>query len=260
MPGWAAASVPYFIYVAAMALIVRDLPLRARGRAVLVAGLGLAVTALASGFDAFWLRFFVLPPVVLLISYWCCGFLWVGPMFRAERLLADSDAVLGVRAIAARMPAIAIGILEVAYAGVYPLIPIAFGLHVWFSASPDADRFWTVVLVTDFICFGMLPWIQTRPPRALEGAHPWQSPLRSFNVKLLGATSIGVNTVPSGHAAEAFAAALLVSDAPWPMAAAMWIAALAVSAGAVFGRYHYAVDAIAGWIVAIAVWWLFQPK
>ena len=40
-------------------------------------------------------------------------------------------------------------ILEFAYAGVYPLIPIALALHLAYSPAPDADRFWTVVLVTD---------------------------------------------------------------------------------------------------------------
>jgi hypothetical protein len=34
----------------------------------------------------------------------------------------------------------------------------------------------------------------------------------------------------------------------------MFAAALAVSAGAVLGRYHYAADAIAGWAVALAVY------
>lgn len=34
----------------------------------------------------------------------------------------------------------------------------------------------------------------------------------------------------------------------------MLFAALAVSAGAVFGRYHYATDALTGWIVAASVW------
>jgi hypothetical protein len=28
----------------------------------------------------------------------------------------------------------------------------------------------------------------------------------------------------------------------------------AAAAGAVFGRYHYAADAIAGWAVALVVW------
>jgi hypothetical protein len=36
----------------------------------------------------------------------------------------------------------------------------------------------------------------------------------------------------------------------------MFLIAAAISAGAVFGRYHYAVDAFAGWAVAVVVWLL----
>jgi hypothetical protein len=36
--------------------------------------------------------------------------------------------------------------------------------------------------------------------------------------------------------------------------ACMFVSAAAISAGAVFGRYHYAADALAGWAVAILVW------
>ncbi len=36
----------------------------------------------------------------------------------------------------------------------------------------------------------------------------------------------------------------------------MMLAALAVAGGAVLGRYHYAIDAFAGWFVALAVWLL----
>lgn len=256
MPGWAAAGVPNFVYIATMAVLSRGLSRRARAAAIGVSATGGLAIALAAATDAFWLRQIILPPAVLLIAYWCSGLLWVAPMAGIERVLVESDRALGIQAASARMPRLVIEVLELAYAGVYPLIPIAFAIHLWFTVSPDADRFWTVILVTDFICFGMLPWIQTRPPRALEPSPPWHSPLRSFNVTLLGTASIGVNTVPSGHAAEAMAAALLVSDAPWPIAAWMWFNALAISAGAVFGRYHYAVDAAAGWIVAIAVWLL----
>jgi len=34
----------------------------------------------------------------------------------------------------------------------------------------------------------------------------------------------------------------------------MFVSALAISAGAVLGRYHYALDALAGWLVAVVVW------
>ena len=63
-----------------------------------------------------------------------------------------------------------------------------------------------------------------------------------------------MNTFPSGHAAEALAAALLVLDAPLPWVVWMFVNAAAVSAGAVFGRYHFALDAIVGWAVAGVVW------
>ena len=111
------------------------------------------------------------------------------------------------------------------------------------------------MLITDFVCFGVLPWVQTRPPRALEAGDPWPSSFRAFNLRLLGATSIQVNTFPSGHAAEALAAALLVLGAPPGVVVMMFAAALAVSAGAVLGRYHYLADALAGWAVAVAVFW-----
>jgi membrane-associated phospholipid phosphatase len=66
-----------------------------------------------------------------------------------------------------------------------------------------------------------------------------------------------MNTVPSGHAAEALAAALLVLAAPPVLVAAMFAAAAAISVGAVLGRYHYAIDIIAGWVTALGVWiWL----
>jgi membrane-associated phospholipid phosphatase len=196
----------------------------------------------------------LLPPLLLLLAYWTSGLLFTAPMPRAEQALRQIDHVLRVRAISSGMPRGIAELLEFSYAAVYALIPIALALQLQFTAPPDPDRFWTVILVTDYVCFAVLPWIQTRPPRALEPGDPWRSSLRALNLRVLGAASIRVNTFPSGHAAEALAAALLVSNAPFPVVAWRLFNALAVSAGAVFGRYHYATDAIAGWLVALTVW------
>ena len=258
MPFWTAASATYFTYVALVAWALPGVPARARVRATLVCMGGLLV-ALAGALAApFWLRLVVLPPVALLVAYWASGLLWVGPMPRAEALLGRADAAMRIRWIAAATPRPIIELLEFSYAGVYPLIPIALALHMLYGPSPDADRFWSVILVTDFVCFGMLPWIQTRPPRMLEQGPPWRSGFRAFNIRMLGEASIGVNTVPSGHAAEALAGALLLADAPWPIAAWMWFNALCISSAAVLGRYHFALDAIAGWLVALLVWVALQ--
>jgi membrane-associated phospholipid phosphatase len=137
------------------------------------------------------------------------------------------------------------------------VIPVALAIYVLYTPEPDPSRFWSVMLITDYVCFATLPWIQTRPPRANEESDPWRSSVRRFNLKLLGETGIGVNTFPSGHAAEALAAALMVVGAPVPFVLWMFVSALAISAGAVFGRYHYAADAVAGWLVALGVWSLF---
>lgn len=254
MPGWAVASLPFFIYTAIMAVALRGLSARARTRVFASAAVGLVVAAWGAWTDTGWVRAVAAPPLVLLIAYWGSGFLWVAPMRRCEALLMQADALLRVHRIAARMPRVLAELLEIAYVGVYPLIPVSLALHLWYAPRADADRFWTVILVTDFVCFAMLPWIETRPPRALEPEAPWRSRVRAFNVRLLGETSIGVNTVPSGHAAEAVACALLLCGTPAAVQAPVWLAALAVSAGAVLGRYHFAIDAIAGWAVALVVW------
>ena len=254
MPIWSLASLPYFGYILLLAWVTVDLPIAARRRAAGSAVLGLVLAIGAGLTSTFWLRGLLLPPLVLLIAYRASGFLWRGPMFGVETALADADRALGVSAISRRMPRAIAEFLELAYGGIYPLIPIALVLHLAFSENPDADHFWTVVLVTDYVCFGMLPLIQTRPPRALESGAPWHARLRVLNLNILNRASIGMNTVPSGHAAEALAAALLVLDTPPAIVAWMFFNAAAISAGAVFGRYHYAIDAIAGWVVAAGVW------
>jgi len=252
---WETASLVFFVYVAAAA-VAPGRP-RVRRLAPLLAGttagfLFVLVVSRAPYLPA--LHDWIAPPIALLLGYWTSGLLFDAPRPHQERLLIAIDDRLAVLDIARRLPKVAAALLEIAYAGVYPIIPIALVLHLWLVPAADPEHFWTVILLTDYICFAFLAWVQTRPPRALEAADPWLSPIRRFNLRLLGAASIQANTFPSGHAAEALAAALLVIGAPVPLVAAMFSAALAISAGAVFGRYHYAADALAGWAVALAVW------
>jgi hypothetical protein len=250
---WQTGTAVFLGYIAAVALLPRGLAGRRKAQALAGVVLGAALLAVSVRLPAAdmanrWL----LPPALLLIGYWTSGRLFVAPMPRAERALAALDDTLGIQAMAARCPRLLVELLEFAYAGVYLLVPVALLLAL--RSGVSADRFWTTVLVTDYICFGMLPWIQTRPPRAIGFAVPWQSAWRPLNERLLAASSVQVNTFPSGHAAEGLALALLVLAAPAPLVAGMFLAAAAISAGAVLGRYHYAADAFAGWLVALLVW------
>ena len=258
--GWEVASVLSFVYTAVAALIRPRLPRAARVRALggSVAGLLLTTASALAPFHPL-LHYWLLPPALLLLGYWTSGLLFVAPMKPIEKLFTAIDRVARVRTFAALSPTSVANVLEFYYVAVFALVPIALALHLNLSAAPDADRFWTVILVTDFICFAALPWIQTRPPRSLEPGEPWVSSLRAFNLRWVDRASIQVNTFPSGHAAEALAAALLVSNLRVGIFIWMLVSAAAVSAGAVFGRYHYAIDAVAGWMVATGVWVVLRP-
>jgi membrane-associated phospholipid phosphatase len=255
MTGWIAAGVVFFAYVGAVSLLLGGLPPKRRMRAILGSLAGLVVCVAADWLpDGSLLRGWILPPAVLLLAYWISGLLYVAPMRRVELSLEAIDRSLSVDESAAATPRWLAEVLEAAYVGVYPLIPLALAISLSTSPDPQIDRFWTMILITDFFCFGFLPWIQTRPPRVFRWSDPWTATIRSFNLKLLGSTSIQANTFPSGHAAEALAVVLLIAHAPLPLVIWMGINAVLISAGAVLGRYHYAADVFAGWVVATGVW------
>jgi membrane-associated phospholipid phosphatase len=252
MRAWQLASAAFFLYVAAVSLW-QGLSRRAARQALAGSACGLAVLLLSQAFERPVLSQWIWPPLLLLIGYWASGGLFVAPRPSHEAALSWLDDRLDVQTVARRTPRALAELLEAAYAGVYLLIPLALLVRLESFPSPAPDAFWTVVLVTDYLCFAVLPWVQTRPPRALDPGDPWPSSVRRFNLRVLGAASIQVNTFPSGHAAEAFAAGLLVIGAHPLVAALMFLGAVAVSAGAVLGRYHYAIDALTGWGVALGV-------
>ena len=210
---WQIASAVFFVYTLGMA--VRQRFTLSSRRAAVVACAGLACTALSVGVPRHaWLHDWLLPPSLLLLGYWSSGGLFVRPMPRAEAVLMAGDRMLGIPV--AGVPRLVAECLEAAYLSIYVVVGLAFVLFLTVAPDPSPDRFWTVVLITDYVCFAMLPWVQTRPPRALETRDPWRSSVRCQNLRLLGSTSIQVNTCPSGHAAEAAALALLLFASPLP--------------------------------------------
>jgi hypothetical protein len=249
---WQAGSLLFLGYLAVATLLIRGLTRTRRLSAMAFIASGAAVLTLSWFLPpSHLLNTWILPPSLLLIGYWASGRLFVAPMPVLEEGLIAIDRALRIDEIAVRLPAAVVELLEIAYTFVYPLMPI--GVFLALREGIPVERFWTVVLFTDFICFGMMPFFQTRPPRSVGIPVPWQSRWRALNLQVLDASSVQANTFPSGHAAEGLAVALILSGASGPVPAVMFICAFAISAGAVFGRYHYAADALAGWAVALAV-------
>jgi membrane-associated phospholipid phosphatase len=70
-------------------------------------------------------------------------------------------------------------------------------------------------------------------------------------VRVLGIASVQLNTFPSGHVAAALATAFAVYACLPSAGLSLGLLALAITAGSVVGRYHYAADALAGAALAL---------
>jgi membrane-associated phospholipid phosphatase len=193
---------------------------------------------------------------VLLLAYWTPRALVTAPHTALERWLLRTDARVlgsGPRLAVRRAPRWVRELLELSYLMVYPLVPLSLAVLLTAGAAAGVDRFWTTVLLSEFVCYGLLPLFPTRPPRAFEAAEqdPPPSFSRTLNTWVLANASNQWNTFPSGHVAGAVACGLaLVPDVPLAGAVVLSLAAL-IAVASVAGRYHYAADAVAGLMVAL---------
>jgi membrane-associated phospholipid phosphatase len=196
------------------------------------------------------------PLLLLFVGYRIAGAFYERPDLALEARLLAIDRRIGARLEAA--PRALSALLEAAYVCVYLVIPAGAAFLLWKVSADAAAQFWTTVLVAGFVCYGALPWVQTRPPRAIEGGVRVEAPrfLRRLNLLILERGSVGVNTLPSGHAATAVAVALSVwSYAPLAGACFLVIATL-ICVATVAGRYHYFVDTLLGALVGVGAWLL----
>ena len=195
-----------------------------------------------------WLAFLYIPlgywiPVPLVPSHRGSAF---------ERWLVRSDEAL--RGIVRALPGWLAYIVEVAYLGCFPLIPISFAV-VWMAGSlEDVARFWMAVLLAGYGCYVTLPWLVSRPPRLLEGAPAPADPsfVSQANVFVLGRVSHHLNTFPSGHVAVTMAAALAGGAVAPVSGLVLGVFSTGVALGAVAGRYHYVIDVMLGVVLGIA--------
>ena len=203
------------------------------------------------------------PCIYLLQGYWMSGLFFRRPMPAVEARLLRLDRRLlawaRLDAAVERTPRPVLELLELAYLSAYPFVPITLGLLYGAGLRENADQYWTAVLLAAFACYGLLPWIQTRPPRALEPPGSMDRrrlALRRVNRVVLDRASVQVNTFPSGHAATAVAAALATSQPLPHLLVPLLAAAGAIAAATVAGRYHYAADTLLGAAAGAGAWWV----
>lgn len=238
-----AVALAYFAYLAGLAVFAGRLR-------VLVASVLVLVSIVTVGMPS------VMPLVYLLIGYWLPALLVSAPNTRlGERLLAFDHQLFGragLTTFVAKAPRLLVEYFELAYLFCYAVVPIGWVWLVLAGHQDQSSRFWATVLLASFACYGVLPWLPSRAPRAVE-APPVRdaSLIRKLNVHVLDRASVQWNTFPSGHTAASLAAALAVGIHMPVAGVVLGVVAVSIAIGSVVGRYHYAADAIAGAVVAI---------
>lgn len=247
-----------FAFVLAVAAWAFPLPLRRRLNVTLLASIVIAAILTARALSRFlsglassvvhdWL-----PAALLLLPYWQIGQFFTSPDAELQRKLAALDRrLLPSRPIAKRLS----GILEIAYLGVYPLVPLALGVLYAAGRRADADYYWTVVLFATYICYAMTPFFPALPPRSLAPVPfvpdvPQTAP-RRLNVWIVRNASIGAITFPSAHVASALAASLVLLRLVPVAGVVFGSVSVGICFACVLGRYHYAADVLAGIVVAV---------
>jgi membrane-associated phospholipid phosphatase len=159
--------------------------------------------------------------------------------------------------------------LELSYFLCYPIVPL--GLASLYLVrrgpvpastatrpyGPAMEHFWTAVLLASFTCYLLFPLFPLAPPRELfnDVPGPRVAPLlRGMNHWLLGRYAVGASLFPSAHVAATTAMALVIRRYLPRFGWLFVIVAVSIALATVYGRYHYALDALAGAAVGVGAY------
>jgi membrane-associated phospholipid phosphatase len=248
-----AVAFAYFLYLATVCWL-RPLPTR-RLLVTALSSLAAAIVFAARSAPPF-IRDWI-PLLYILAAYYLTGRLFVAPSEALERwLLAWDRRLFGdPTSRFARWPGWLVTYLDIVYVFCF-LLPPAGQLALTLAGRSDlADHYWTLVLVADLGAFAPLSVFQTRPPWMLERTPELAaSAVHRLASEIVKRATIRVNTFPSGHVAMSFAVALAVVGSLPITGAVLMAVAVSISIACVVGRYHYAVDVVAGALLAAVAW------
>ena len=148
-------------------------------------------------------------------------------------------------------------VLELCYLLVYVMPVAAVAVFHAAGARGRLDRACTILLSATLGAYALYPYFPSEPPRTVfpHSDLPLMSALRAFNLKILGAYGIHMSVFPSGHAAAAFSCAFAVREllpGRRRTGAAFLALAILIAVATVYGRYHFAIDTLAGFALALA--------
>jgi len=152
--------------------------------------------------------------------------------------------------------------LEISYVLVYAIAPIS--LTILFLNSPfelrrqRVNTFWFAYLAGTLAAYALFPYFPSDPPRTVFAGADLPhivTVFRRFNLTILGKYGIHSSVFPSAHVSSAMSAAwglrATIPEKPW-IAGLMAFYGISVAFATIYGRYHYAADALAGVAISLA--------
>lgn len=156
--------------------------------------------------------------------------------------------------------------LEIAYALVYALPPLALGILYLYRRREMADQFLTVVLLSVLLCYAQFPFCPSEPPRVVFAGldlPSYDTVFRRFNLWMLANYGIHTSVFPSAHVAGALSTAFglrLAMPAAKRVYRSLFVIAVLIAIATVYGRYHYLADATCGALLACLVPFLLRAS
>ena len=164
----------------------------------------------------------------------------------------------GVRAMIESADWVGPGFLELCYLLVYAVGPFVVAILYVYRRRDLVDRVLLIYLGGTLLAYGLFPYFPSDPPRVVfEGVDlpHVTTVLRRLNLAIVGGVGIHSSVFPSAHVSSAFSGAwglLIFLRERRGVGWGMLIYAVSVSVATVYGRYHYAVDAAAGFAISLA--------
>jgi membrane-associated phospholipid phosphatase len=175
-------------------------------------------------------------------------------------LLSDWGVQSAIETLGPALPAL----LELCYALVYAIGPFCMAAIYWWGYRSRADAFLFRFLLGTVLSYALFPFFPSEPPRTIfpaDNVPAFDTIFRQFNWWLLGGHGIHTSVFPSAHVSSAYAAAFAIFRIAPERKATAWMLTLLATGifwATIYGRYHYAVDAVAGLAVAIVAFLLCE--
>jgi membrane-associated phospholipid phosphatase len=122
------------------------------------------------------------------------------------------------------------------------------------------DCFLLIYIVGTLLSYALIPFFPSEPPRVVfprVDAPQVHTAIRTFNLAVLSGAGIHSGVFPSAHVSSTFAAAWGLFRCLPEYKVFGWLFlcyAASVAVATVYGRYHFAWDAIAGIVVSLLAW------